>query len=195
MNNSSTQIALLGTSADPPTYGHLALLEELLKIFPKVVTWASDNTMKSHGASLQKRHNLLNALVTEIADPRLELLQELSSPWTIKTLERAEILWPSNELIFIIGSDLLAQIPTWASAEVLLTKARIGIVPRQGWPLKIEHLNKIKSLGGEIEVLPVNIPNTASSKVRSQTKLEQIPSSILPMLLKDNLYGLKDNLR
>ena len=57
------QIALLGTSADPPTRGHQALLEELLQRYPEVATWASDNPKKQHGAPLALRAELLRALV------------------------------------------------------------------------------------------------------------------------------------
>ena len=89
MTPSIGTIALLGTSADPPTCGHQALLKGLLKLFPKVVTWASDNPLKQHGESLENRHALLNALVEAISNPKLQLIQELSSPWTITTLERA----------------------------------------------------------------------------------------------------------
>ena len=87
------EIALLGTSADPPTCGHQALLEGLLLHFSRVATWASDNPMKRHDADLPQRHELLRALVTAIADSRLELAQDLSSPFAITTLERARRRW------------------------------------------------------------------------------------------------------
>ena len=89
MKTQLSQIALFGTSADPPTNGHLALLKGLLEIFPMVITWASDNPIKIHGASLDKRYELLNTLVQDISNPNLKLVQELSSPWTIETLKRA----------------------------------------------------------------------------------------------------------
>ncbi len=190
MNSPRGPIALLGTSADPPTYGHKALLEGLLKIFPKVVTWASDNPMKKHGASLQHRHALLSALVDEIANPHLQLLQDLSSPWTIKTLEKASKKWPKEELIFVIGSDLAGQIPYWANPKAVLKKARIGIAPREGWPIEKNHLISLKSLGGQVDLLPLQIPHSASSLVRHNPKSSQIPDSILPMVLARNLYGL-----
>lgn len=43
-------IALLGTSADPPTRGHQVLLEGLLNRYDHVATWASDNPLKQHDA-------------------------------------------------------------------------------------------------------------------------------------------------
>ena len=56
-------IALLGTSADPPTRGHQVLLSGLTKRYARVATWASDNPMKRHAAPLVLRALLLKALV------------------------------------------------------------------------------------------------------------------------------------
>ena len=107
------QIALFGTSADPPTRGHKALMEELLQLYPRVATWASDNPKKQHGAPLTLRAQLLQALVKQIQNPRLEQIQELSDPFTIRTLQRAGKRWPDAELVFVVGSDLASQIPGW----------------------------------------------------------------------------------
>ena len=63
MNSKINSIALFGTSADPPTLGHQGLLKELIKIFPKVITWASDNPEKKHEIPLIKRTQLLKILV------------------------------------------------------------------------------------------------------------------------------------
>ncbi len=190
LKNHLGPIALLGTSADPPTCGHQALLEGLLTLFPRVITWASDNPMKSHGASLKTRHALLNALVNEIDNRNLELDQELSSPWTIATLQKAAIRWPNTELIFVIGSDLIEQIPHWLNAKECLQKVRIGVAPREGWPLDTSQLQTLKSLGGQIELLPLKIPSTASSDIRNNPKSDQIPTAVLSLLVKLKLYGL-----
>ncbi len=192
MTSSIGPIALLGTSADPPTFGHQALLKGLLTIFPKVVTWASDNPMKTHVASLENRLALLNTLVTAIANPQLQVIQNLSSPWTITTLEKASALWPDEELVFVIGSDLVMQIPNWENPKAFMKKARIGIAPRKGWPLTKLHLETLKALGGEIDILPLQIPCSASSTVRQHPKISEIPDSILPMVIEQNLYGLNN---
>ena len=192
MNFYQGQIALLGTSADPPTHGHQALLQGLLNIFPKVVTWASDNPMKQHGTSLENRRALLHKLVDEISNPKLQIVQDLSSPWTIKTLEKASNLWPGKELVFVIGSDLARQIPHWENPKAVMKKARLGIAPRAGWPLQIDHLQNLKSLGGKIDLLPLEIPASASSEARYHPNISQIPKSILPMILEQNLYGLSN---
>ena len=76
MRSKKDSIALFGTSADPPTLGHQALLKDLATIFPKVITWASDNPDKTHGISLRKRSQLLRTLVKEISLPQIKLVQD-----------------------------------------------------------------------------------------------------------------------
>tara|TARA_Y100001968_G_scaffold201510_1_gene185076 strand:- start:50505 stop:51089 length:585 start_codon:yes stop_codon:yes gene_type:complete len=191
VTNSKDSIALLGTSADPPTCGHEALLEGLTNLFPKVITWASNNPIKQHQESLETRYDLLKALVEGIKNPQIEVIQDLSSPWTISTLEKATDLWPDASLFFIIGSDLIDQLPTWFKSKDLLKKAKIGIALREGWPLKNNQLVQIENLGGQVELLPLKIPKSSSSTVRKETRLSQIPKSILPLLISKNLYGFK----
>ncbi len=185
-----SQLALFGTSADPPTCGHQVLLEALLQRYPAVATWASDNPLKQHGAPLAQRAQLLAALVASIGNPRLELAQDLSSPWAIETLERAQQRWPQAELVFVVGSDLAPQIPRWKQADQILSRCQLAIAPRGGWPLTAEHRHTLEQLGARLEVLPVKVPATASSKVRRQLDPSQIPAAVLPALLEHNLYGL-----
>ncbi len=183
-------VALLGTSADPPTYGHQALLQGLCTLFPKVITWASDNPMKAHYASLSQRYNLLHTLVINLAIKNLELKQELSSPKTINTINKAMQIWPGADLIFVIGSDLIGQIPSWSQSKDLLKKTRIGIAPREGWPLNKNDLHKLEEMGARIDLLPLKVPATASSQIRNKSQTSQIPPAILPLIQKEKLYGL-----
>tara|TARA_B100001250_G_scaffold368382_1_gene351026 strand:+ start:92 stop:676 length:585 start_codon:yes stop_codon:yes gene_type:complete len=186
-------IALFGTSADPPTLGHQALLNELTRVFPKVITWASDNPDKKHQISLLKRAELLRILVKKISHPRLELVQELSSPRTINTLKKAFQLWPEANFSFVIGSDLAVQIPKWLNAKTVLNKAKIAIAIRDGWPINEKQLEEIKKLGGEVELLPFKVPGSSSSNFREKPQKELVPQELIPLLLEENLYGLADN--
>ncbi len=186
-------IALFGTSADPPPLGHEALLIELTKIFPKVITYASNNPDKKHQIPLLKRTQLLRILVKKISHPKLELVQELSSPRTINTLKKALQLWPEANFSFVIGSDLTVQVPKWLNAKSILNKATIAIAMRDGWPISDNQLEEIRKLGGKIDLLPFNIPESSSTKFREKPKEVLIPKDLLPLLLEENLYGLADN--
>ena len=183
-------IALFGTSADPPTLGHEALLSELTKIFPKVITWASDNPDKKHQIPLFKRAQLLRILVEKISHPKLKIVQELSSPRTINTLKKALQLWPEANFSFVIGSDLTVQVPKWLNAKSILNKATIAIAMRNGWPISDQQLEEIKKLGGEIDLLPFHIPESSSSKFRERPQKLLVPKELVPLILEENLYGL-----
>ena len=193
MKTKINSIALFGTSADPPTLGHEALLSELTKIFPKVITWASDNPDKKHQLPLLKRTQLLKILVKKISHPNLELIQELSSPRTIHTLTKASQLWPKASFSFVIGSDLAVEIPNWLNVKSILNKAKIAIAIRDGWPIRDKQIEEIKKLGGEIDLLPFNIPQSSSTKFRERPQEELVPSALVPTLIEENLYGLADN--
>lgn len=188
-------IALFGTSADPPTEGHRLLLQGLLTVYPRVATWASDNPQKHHGAPLALRSQLLGALVDAIHDPRLSLEPQLSSPWAIETLERAAQRWPGEPLVFVVGSDLVAQIPRWREASRLLAACRLAIAARGGWPLHDGELEALRRIGARIELLDLQVPATASSRVRGQVAaadpLQEVPPALRPVLLEHNLYGLQ----
>jgi len=188
-NGAAETIALLGTSADPPTRGHQALLEGLVQCFPLVATWASDNPTKRHSLNLEQRLALLAALVRAIDDPRLKLVQELSSPYAISTVKTAQTIWPGHELCFVVGSDLCGQIPRWKDAADLLQRCRLAIVPRQGWPLDPKELEQLQALGARLKILPLTIPGTASSRIREQPAADQIPEALRPLVLKHNFYG------
>ena len=189
-----SRIALFGTSADPPTLGHRALLEGLLAHFPQVATWASDNPMKPRQAPLEVRIALLEALVAAIANPRLELVQELSSPWAVDTLERARQRWPEARPVFVVGSDLVPQMPSWREASRLLTGLELAVAPRQGWTLEESDLERLRALGAQVEMLALPVPATASSRVRGEAGQPpdpaQVPEELWPLLRRHGLYGL-----
>ena len=192
MKTKINSIALFGTSADPPTLGHEALLNELTRFFPKVITWASDNPDKKHQIPLLKRTQLLRILVKKISHPKLELIQELSSPRTIHTLKKAFQLWPEASFSFVIGSDLAIQVPKWLNAKSIFNKATIAIAMRDGWPISDQQLDEIKKLGGKVDLLPFRIPKSSSSNFRERPQEGLIPKELVPILLEENLYGIAD---
>jgi nicotinate-nucleotide adenylyltransferase len=187
-------VALFGTSADPPTLGHKALLLGLLELFPRVVTWASDNPLKPRQTPLSVRIALLDALVAAIGDPRLKVVQELSSPWAIETLERARSRWPHETPVFVVGSDLLAQMPRWRQAHRLLHHLELAVAPRGGWPVMEDDLEALRALGAQVRLLPVFPPATASSRARELAgpapDPAQVPEELWPLLRHHGLYGL-----
>ena len=84
------------------------------------------------------------------------------------------------------------HVPKWLNAKSILSKARIAIAMRDGWPISDQQLKEIKKLGGEIDLLPFHIPESSSSKFREKPQAVLVPPEIVPLLLAENLYGLAD---
>jgi len=187
---SHATLALFGTSADPPTLGHRALLEGLADHYGEVATWASDNPLKQHGAPLELRAQMLNTLIRSLNNPQIHLEQELSHRWAIETMRRAAERWPQRTLVFVVGGDLAGQIPRWHQPQELLQGCQLAVVPRRGYPMDPGALETLRQLGAELEVLELAIPASASSEVRQQPQRDAIPEVIWSELLKHNLYGL-----
>jgi len=188
-----SRLALFGTSADPPTVGHRAVLAGLMQLFPKVCTWASNNPFKQHGAPLEVRAALLEAVVNSLtqqpSSDRLQLRQDFSSRRALDSIEAARRCFPQDEPVFVVGTDLVPQIPSWYAVETWLPNCSIAVVQRQGWPLQAKDLNKIQALCPQVEQLPLEIPAAASSSVRHHPNPELVPSELLADLAQQNLYG------
>lgn len=134
---SPPQIALFGTSADPPTLGHQAILQWLGERFDRVAVWASDNPFKQHHASLCHRSTMLRLAVDDLGFPadRLGVWQDLSDRHSWETLQRAKHHWGETACFtLVIGGDLVGQVHRWYRSEDLLPAVDWLIMPRSGYP-------------------------------------------------------------
>ncbi|SAY38988.1 nicotinate-nucleotide adenylyltransferase [Candidatus Synechococcus spongiarum] len=187
-------MALFGTSADPPTIGHQAILAGLGQRYPMVATWASDNPLKRHGAPLVVRRQLLQAVVDGLKarmpqGRRLELRQDFSSRRALDSVQAARTCCPTARLLFVVGVDLLPQISNWYRASELLRCCCLAVVPRHNWPRQEQAMARLQASGAQLEVLPLRIPPVASSQVRQRPDPALVPKEVLPMLVSRNLYG------
>jgi nicotinate-nucleotide adenylyltransferase len=127
------EIALFGTSADPPTYAHQQVIDWLGQRFALVAVWAADNPDKTHGATLAQRTAMLERLVAELPPSGVGVYPELSDRYTINSVSQARSIWPSARLSLVIGGDLVEQIESWHRAAELLAQVDLVVVPRPGW--------------------------------------------------------------
>ena len=64
-------IALFGTSADPPTIGHKKILEELSKIYTFTISYVSNNPKKNHIEHISIRSHLLKTLIEDLDNSKI----------------------------------------------------------------------------------------------------------------------------
>ncbi len=183
-------IALFGTSADPPTAGHQAILIWLAEHFDQVAVWASDNPFKQHQTPLDHRAMMLHLLIEEIYPPRqnLRLMQQLSSPRSLMTVERAQQYWPAADLTLTIGSDLVTQLPRWYQVEELLQQVKLLIVPRPGYAITAPDLASLRQVGANLTVADLEVPAVSSTAYRSAGDPEIVTPPIEAYIHREHLY-------
>ncbi len=98
----------------------------------------------------------------------LPIEQELSPPnYTWSTMQHLRERYPESDLVLLIGSDLLEELPRWHNAELLQKEFPIAVIPRIGH-------TEAEGLG------PGMLPAVSSSYVRDLLKRGQDVSGLVP---------------
>ena len=184
------KIALFGTSADPPTAGHQAILEGLSQRYDLVAVWASDNPFKQHYTSLTEREKMLGLLLGEINNTGNILLRtELSDRRSLISLGRAREIWGQEpEYTIVIGSDLVEQIQSWYKIKDLVQQVKILIVPRLGYEIKTQSLENLSNLGGKYAIAQFHVPDISSSNYRQQGDQSMLTEAVANYIHQQRLY-------
>lgn len=133
------RLALFGGSFDPPHLGHLAFARFALDALdPDRLLWLPA------GRPWQKPDQLMAAPAHRVAmverlvrgEPRFVIdereLHRRGPSFTADTLREFSTQYPGAELMFLIGQDQYARLPTWYRVEVVTQLATLVVVPRAG---------------------------------------------------------------
>ncbi len=191
-------IALFGTSADPPTWGHQAILAWLGQHYAHVAVWAADNPFKTDQTPLHHRQAMLTALVQDLMqdlmqgmDPPVETVRvypDLSHRYTIATVERARDRWPGRALALTVGSDLVEQLPQWYRATELLTQVSLVVVPRPGHAIAPTALDRLRQLGTTVTLADLEGLDVSSSAYRRKKDPATLPPAVVAYIRHHHLY-------
>lgn len=190
-------LALFGTSADPPTAGHQAIIHWLSRHYDFVVVWASDNPFKSHQTPLEHRAAMLTLLINDIDPPRhnIGVYPELSSPRALVTVEKVRQRWPDAELTLVIGSDLVGQIPRWYQAETLFQSVHLLVIPRPGYAIEPSHMAHLQRLGAQVAIANLTGLPVSSTTYRESHDPDVLPPPIEAYIHREQLYACQDGAR
>ena len=182
-------IALFGTSADPPTAGHLTILQWLSYHYDMVAVWASDNPFKEHQTPLEHRMSMLKLLITDTQLPNIEFSANLSHRRSLISVEMAKNIWGQEQNYYlVIGSDLLKQLPQWYQSEALFKVVTILVVPRPGYAIKQEEIEAVKIKGGTCKIADLKVPPVSSTAYREQHDKDVITQPVKDYIQRENLY-------
>ena len=180
--------ALFGTSADPPTIGHKKILEELSKIYAFTISYVSNNPQKKHIEDISIRSHLLKTLIDDLDNPKILFNQKISSQWAIESIKKCKEIYKFNNLDFVIGSDLINDIFYWKNFDKIILEVCFFIILREGYPVESNTLKMLDSYRVKFKISTIKTPNISSSKFRLNFNCSNLPSSLIDIVKRNNLY-------
>jgi len=181
-------IALFGTSADPPTIGHKKILEELSKIYAFTISYVSNNPKKKHIEDISIRSHLLKTLIDDLDNPKILFNQRISSQWAVESIKKCKEIYKFQNLDFVIGSDLIKDIFNWKNFDKIILEVSFFIILREGYPVESNTLKMLETYKVKFKISTIKIPNISSSKLRSNFNYSNLPTSLIDIVKKNNLY-------
>jgi len=181
-------IALFGTSADPPTIGHKKILEELSKIYAFTIGYVSNNPNKNHKEDISIRSHLLKTLIDDLDNPKILFNQKISSQWAVESIKKCKEIYKFNNLDFVIGSDLIKDIFYWKNFDKIILEVSFFIILREGYPVESNTLKMLETYRVKFKISTIKTPNISSSKFRLNFNCSNLPSSLIDIVKKNNLY-------
>ena len=181
-------LALFGTSADPPTIGHKKILEELSKIYAFTISYVSNNPQKKHIEDISIRSHLLKTLIDDLDNPKILFNQKISSQWAVESIKKCKEIYKFNNLDFVIGSDLIKDIFYWKNFDKIILEVSFFIILREGYPVESNTLKMLETYRVKFKISTIKTPNISSSKFRLNFNCSNLPSSLIDIVKRNNLY-------
>ena len=181
-------IAFFGTSADPPTNRHKKILEELSKIYTFTISYVSNNPKKKHIEDISIRSHLLKTLIDDLDNPKILFNQKISSQWAVESIKKCKEIYKFNNLDFVIGSDLIKDIFYWKNFDKIILEVSFFIILREGYPVESNTLKMLETSKVKFNISTIKTPNISSSKFRLNFNCSNLPSSLIDIVKRNNLY-------
>lgn len=186
-------IAVLGGKFDPPHFGHLLLVNQILEkvayIDQVLLIPVNTHPWKTIVGSAIDRLAMTRLLASDkvkVSDIDIKRGGETYTVDTVKELARDS----SNKYFWVSGSDILSEFNKWKNYKELIKKINFLIFPRGDYP--------VKNLPSGFELVPgrLLINNYSSTAIRARVKTGLsikglVPDSVAGYIKIHKLY-IKD---
>ncbi len=194
------KIALYGGSFDPPHLGHVMTIAAVLNSGMVDEVWlvpTGKHRDKNHQASPDHRKEMISIVLATMFGSKvpvyLKTLQ-IDKPWitstTLDLLERMNVEHPDHEFNFVVGSDLVKDIPSWANAEKLTKQTKFLVVQRLQQEISDDELPEYAF---KVPTKGIALTNISSSLVRGMIQNKQslegvVPPAVISHIIRNDLY-------
>ena len=172
-------LGLLGGAFDPPHLGHLALGERArrqlglarVRLLP-----AGDPWRKAARGVTPAAERLAMTRLAAQGDPAFEVdAREVERPGPSYTVDTLRELRDEGErdVVLILGSDALADMPCWREPDAIVALARLAVAPRAGQPVEAP-------AGARLLVIDMPPLAISSTLVRERVRAGEPLDGLLP---------------
>ncbi len=134
------RLGLFGGSFDPVHYGHLLLAECAREQLALNEVWFLPAASAPHKQGQRQTDIGLRVQMLELAtagNPAFRVsdveARRDGASYTVDTLEELHAAQPGRELVFLVGADMLHDLPNWRHAQRICQLATIAAVRRRGF--------------------------------------------------------------
>lgn len=199
-------ILIYGGSFNPPHAGHVrsvkraaeALSPETIYLIPAAMP--PHKTLAPGSPSPEERLAMTALAAAEIPGARAEgiELERAGKSYTSDTLRALSARHPGQELIFLLGTDMLLTLPDWHEPEVICSLASIAVFARetdrtQEVEAGAERLRR--EFGARVYVIPGEPVTVSSTELRKVLKerggADRIPDGVYSYIIRKRLYGAR----
>lgn len=187
-----TRLGLLGGTFDPPHYGHLIAAQEVawrLGLDQVLFLPAHQNPLKSRAPSSAADHRCAMVALAIDGNAVLQLSRlDVDRPPPSYTVDLLRLLHtPDKQLFFLVGADILPELPRWRSPEEILRLARLVVVRRPGSP-EPDVAGLPAAVRERVEVVPIPGVDIAARHLRERVRLGQPIRYFVPPAVERYIY-------
>jgi len=192
-------IALYGGSFDPPHLGHVGVINALLNAEGIDEIWIIPTGVrvdKEHNSPANDRKLMVSLMLSNIFGDELpvrldtvQLEEKIPGSTTMELIDYLNEQHPNHKFSFVIGSDLINDIPKWKSAERLMRECSFLLVVRFGTKVPEDLPEYITSIEST-QLFHATLSSTLIRQFAKEGKCIAglVPPSVLRHIEKKNLY-------
>ena len=195
------KIGIFGGTFDPIHNGHIYKAEEALaKLNLDELIWvvAGNPWMKSREPLSAAKHRLemVNIAIQGKAKMKLTDIEvnRKGPTYTIDTLKDLTNRNPGDELVLLVGSDLIQEFDQWKYPDEILSLSKLAVFTRKTTVKDTWKMTDFyKTMGHKLEVLCGPIIDISSTAIRDRviskaSISEYVPKAIEKYIIENKLY-------
>lgn len=190
-DNPHKRIGILGGTFNPIHNGHLLMAEQVYDKLKLDEVWFMPNKKPPHAESKETladayRVDMIALAIEDNPHFRLEgiELDRVGKSYTVDTMEILTTLYPTYEFYFIIGADMIEDLPKWHRINDLIKMVHFVGVGREGYRNETDYPLIF------IDAERMTVSSTSIRKaVAEQASIRYLtPASVATYILEKGLY-------